>query len=480
MLGLAAAIRLHAKFNPDQIAVVDDRRAVGYGELWAEVRVLAARVSRCGATSPVGLLVGNRVEHLIALFAVDLIGASVAPMNPHWSPAEVALWHDELGVELTITDREHAATLGARRVVVADVADQAENDGRELFPSPQPVAPGAAFLHALTGGTSGTRKSVQLSREASLNRIVAQIVDFGPARERRLLVATPLFHGAGRSLALSYLWQGASVCISPRFHPDSMASALSSTCHVTFVVPTMVLDLIEAAVQVPRSAEFICSGAPLFDDVSSRFRQTVSPNIYNYFASVEAGGMAILGPEAAQDAGGSVGQVMFGTDIILVDEQRQELAGGGVGEVMVRNESLASGMPLVDGWYATGDLGYFDDSHRLVLCGRKDDRIISGGVNVDPLRVEQVLAELPGIREVAVVGVADARWGQRVVAAYVQDGDREPNLDDVQEQCRARLTPAERPKEFHRLDRLPRTAIGKPDRRRLRNLMSGDHDDAQR
>lgn len=477
MIGLSAGLRLHAKFHPDQVAIVDERRSVTYEELWDEVQRLTLSLSRLGIISTVGLLIGNTIEHIVALFAVDLIGGSVAPLNPHWSRSDVDLWHDELGIELTITDRNYVTQLGGRRALIADKGDLAVAVDLALLDVAKPPSSDATYLYALTGGTSGTRKSIQLSRESSLNRIVAQIVELGPARKRRLLVTTPLFHGAGRSLALSYLWQGASVHLSSGFDPNAMARALSSTCQVTFVVPTMVLDLIEARVHVPSGTEFICSGAPLFDEVSARFRETITTNLYNYFASVEGGGLAILGPEDAHDAGGSVGHVMFGTDISLVDQQREAVARGGVGEILVRNESLASGMPLIDGWYATGDLGYFDDSHRLVLCGRQDDRIISGGVNVDPLRVEQVINELPGIREVAVVGVEDARWGQRVVAAYVQDPEREPDLADIQEQCRARLTPAERPKEFRRFDHLPRTTIGKPDRKRLRQFMSGGRDD---
>lgn len=479
MISLAQSLASNAEARPDEVAVVDRHRSVTYRDLRKETAELAA----CLATAtdaPVGLLVGNRVEHLIALFAADLAGHAVAPLDPKWSPAELQSALELLSIDLVIVEASQRSRLP--RDVRALVADDAEfplahpRGGNQRRREGASLPDERVHVYSLTGGTSGRCKAVAISRFATIARIVAQVVELGSPRTRRFLASTPLYHGSARSLALAHLWAGGSVHLEPSFEPGRVCALLNDSCDSTFVVPTMLADILDSGKRVRSRSRFICSGAALPAGLAREFQEKVNRNLYNYFASVEAGGVSLVPPAEVGRSDQVGGHSFMGTRITITDEQGVAISRGQLGVVAVSSPSLSSAVVTAEGVeqtldpYLTGDLGFLDQAGRLHLHGRRDDVVISGGVNVDPLEVEAVFAEIGGLREVCVVGVPDARWGERLVLVYAKPPNCEFDLDELAGKVEQRLSPPKRPKKYLEVPRLPLTAIGKPNRRAIKEL----------
>lgn len=479
MISLAKSLQLQADAWPERIAVIDEFRHLSYQAFGEEVSRLATILSDRSSETPVGILIGNRIEHLSLLIAADQVGVPVAPLDPRWSGSKLSAGLALLGITFVVATLDQRERLQGYDVLfVDDVTHGYHPQVAQAEPliETRPVD-GAIHLYGLTGGTSGRSKAVSISRSASVARIISQIVEFGADRDRRFLAMTPLFHGAARSLALAHLWVGASVHLEPEFSAKEMMHLLSTTCHTTFVVPTMVVDLLEEPNRMPESVRFICSGAPLIKDVVRKFQDQISFNLYNYFASVEAGGIALLRPEEHATSSEDVGHPIFGTHVEIVAENG---SSNGVGVVAVRGPSTCSGVISEESetfeegsLLLTGDRGSLDALGRLTLHGRKDDVIITGGVNVDPSEVERALLNsLPEIESVMVVGMPDRRWGQKVVAAFTGGPGKHLELKDVKARLRGALTSEKRPKEYVQFETLPTTRLGKPDRKRLAEILA--------
>lgn len=479
MISLAQSVALSAESRPNQVAVIDRHRALSYRDLHHESSQLAAYLA-AATRSPVGVLVGNRVEHLTTLLAADHARIPVAPLDPKWSPAELQSGLELLGIELVIVEASQRDRLpqGVQGLILDDAEspDAYHRMLNERWSGGIPPPDEHIHVYSLTGGTSGRRKAVAISRSASVARIVAQVVEFGSPRSRRFLASTPLYHGSARSLALAHLWAGGSVHLEPSFVPGRVCELLNESCDSTFVVPTMLADILDGGQRVRAESRFICSGAALPVGLAQEFLKKVNRNLYNYFASVEAGGVSLVPPDEVGQRDQDAGHACMGTCITITNEEGEPLPRGHVGIVTVSSPSLCSAVVTAEcveetrDPFLTGDLGVLDDAVRLHLRGRRDDVVISGGVNIDPLEVEAVVAEVGELRQVCAVGVPDPRWGERLVLVYVKPPNREIDLDELSRKAAQRLSPAKRPKNYLEVPRLPLTAMGKPNRRAIREL----------
>jgi fatty-acyl-CoA synthase len=298
------------------------------------------------------------------------------------------------------------------------------------------------------------------------------------------LVTAPLYHSTAFGfLALSHVL-GATVVLMDEFKPEAFLELVDRyEVTTTATVPTMLQRLLDLPEQTrhrydTRSLRLVFSGgAPLPGPLAIDFMDAFGDVLYNFYGATETGLVTLATPEDLRVAPGTIGKRLPGNAIRLVDDRQRDVASGSVGELYVKNNLLVAGYhnddaatqaSLLDGYFSVGDLARCDGEGRYFLEGRKRDMVISGGVNVYPAEVESVLEQHPDVGEVAVVGVPDREWGERVRAFVVpRTGSR---LDEgaLKAFARSRLAGPKVPRDFVVIDALPRNATGKVLKRELR------------
>ncbi|MFG2914402.1 beta-ketoacyl synthase N-terminal-like domain-containing protein [Kitasatospora sp. NPDC048298] len=422
----------HAADREGRTAFSDAAGAVSYGEL-ARRTALAAGNLRVDRGSRVALLLSSGVPAVTATLGVCRAAAVGVPLDPRGGDDELRLRLEDSGAGLVVTDREHLAQVrrvaGTRAVTVDELLVSTRARPRDDLEADEP-----AWLH-YTSGTSGEPKGV-LSTQGAWLRSADHAYRglLGMTGDDHLLWPLPLFHAFGHSMCVvGVLALGASAHVMDRFTADAAAALLRRTPFTALGgVPTVFGQLLDAGAPLPPLC--LSAGAPLPEELRARFRRTVGRELHDGYGSTEASG------KIAVD-----GVVLPGIDLRFEN-----------GEIRLR-------MPGSERWHATGDLGR-EENGRLVVTGRASEVIIRGGENLHPAEIEQVLAGHPGVREAAVAGEPDAVLGEVPVAYVVGDADPAALLA----LCRRRLPAHRVPAGIRPVSRIPRTATGKPVRRRLR------------
>ena len=376
---------------------------------------------------------------------------ALALPRPAAARAVVAAWEAAeavLPLDVDAPAPELAALLAAARPT-----HLVDGDGRRALPGGRPVEHGVAAVVA-TSGTGGAPKLVELGADAIAwsAEATSRSLDTGPGD--RWLCCVPT-HGVAGLAVVARAWRtGLPVEVHGRFDPAAVAAAAGRATLVS-LVPTQLRRLLAAGDQAARFRRVLLGGGPvpaaLAADAAARGVQVVR----TYGLTETFGGMAHDGHPLA---GAEVGS----------DPEGELLVRGPMLFRRYRGDPARTAAALRDGWLHTGDLGRIGPDGRLTVLGRRDDLIISGGVNVHPDEVEAVLATHPGVAEVAVAGRADPEWGQRVTAVVVpSDPHNPPTLDDLRGYARERLAAAKVPRELTLVPSLPRTASGKLLRRLL-------------
>jgi acyl-CoA synthetase (AMP-forming)/AMP-acid ligase II len=485
MLSIDAAVRLNAARRGSAPALVTPERVITHAALAGRMSRLAVGLeAHCGPTRRVGVLLSNVPEHLETLFAVAAVGGCAVPMDPRWSPSEVAaalrFAPEVVVVEPAFVDVLQAAckaTGAAPRIIVLGPDYESLLEAHPLAPSDVPMD--ADYLVAPTGGTTSGVKGTRISYRATIMRFLIQAAEFGFNADDVYLAATPLFHGGARSFAMGHLYYGGAVVLAGRVATEQLPELVSRhNVTLTFLVPTMLRDL---AVSRPRLGgrfrALIASGSRLEPDLRASLQEHVTSGVYNYFASVEAGGIAVARPTDPPSKADTVGRPVWGSEVRLLDEAGQPVARGTIGRVAVRglatshgyrDDDSATRQAYLDGAVLTGDLASLDDDGYLTLSGRETDMIISGGINVHPAEVEAVLGSHPGVANVAILGVDDPRWGEAVTAVVVRRPGVSLSAEDLQAYASQRLAGYKRPKRIVFRDALPLSSMGKVAKQTLR------------
>jgi fatty-acyl-CoA synthase len=334
--------------------------------------------------------------------------------------------------------------------------------------APEPVKPGRVVL--LTSGTTGTPKGANRSGGGAAE--LAAVLDRIPWRaEEKILVAAPTFHAWGFGQLAIAATMTCTVVLRRRFDPEAtLALADEHRVSGIAVVPVM----LERIVDLPDdtldrytldSVRFVsASGSRMRADAVTGFMDRFGDKVYNSYNATEAGQISVALPADLRHAPDTAGRPVEGTLVRVVDDEGRDVAAGEIGRIVVKGASEFDGYThggskdFLEGYMVSGDVGRLDADGRLYVVGRDDDMIVSGGENVYPLEVEKLIAALPEVREVVVVGVDDDRYGQRLAAYLAADG---LSADEVKAHVKSQLAGYKVPRDVVLLDELPRNASGK-------------------
>jgi fatty-acyl-CoA synthase len=421
--------------------------------------------------------------------AASKLGVHVVLLNTGFAGPQVAEVVEREGADGLVYDREFAATVqearGRRVCFIAD-ADRADDTSlsqliatRVDTPLPPPGVAGRAII--LTSGTTGTPKGANRPAPSSMGPMAA-LLSAIPLRARETtVIAAPLFHAWGFAHILLATALSSTIVLRRRFDPLETVRAVSEhRADTLVVVPVMLQRMLEADVEERRRLDtsslrvIAVSGSALPGPLANRVMDAFGDALYNLYGSTEVAWATVAGPPDLRAAPGTAGRPPRGTVVKILDEHGSELPLGASGRIFVGSEMLFEGYTgggdkdRFGGLMATGDVGHFDVAGRLFVDGRDDDMIVSGGENVFPGEVEDLLAGMAGIREVAVVGVADEEFGQRLRAVVSLEAGAELSEDQLQDHVRTHLARYKVPREVVFVDRLPRNATGKILKRELR------------
>ena len=455
-MNLALSLLYAAERTPAREAVVEDELRLTYAELLERVRRVAGGLAEVGLArgDRVATVARNRSETVILYCAAQWLGAVFVPLSHRISGAELEYCRDDCGARLFFGPN-------------ADLPEGAPTDLPTNLDESEPS------LMLYTSGTTGRSKGVPRSHRADRAGGISQVVQHGLEHGDRTLGVMPLYHTMGMHSLIAVSLIGGCYVVQREWDAEA-ALGLIERERITslYLAPTLFHDL----VRHPRRGDYDLSsvrslayaGAAMTGALVGRCIEAFRPAIFvNHYGSTEVYTFSVHRDQAAKP--GCAGRPSMNAALRLSAEG-EVLCHLGSDEAFSGywNCPDADAKALREGWYATGDLGRLDEDGDLWIVGRVDDMVISGGENIHPLEVEEVLARHPAVREVAVVGAADDRWGQRVVAVVVSEGEvTEEELDRF---CLAAETLArfKRPREYRFVDTLPKSPSGKILRRLLR------------
>lgn len=486
--GLAALAAVAAARWPDQVAVIDDDGHLTYRELWDRVERLAGALEveyGAGPSVPVAVLCRNHRGFVLGVLAAARLGADVLLLNTEFPGPQLAQVLDGRRLGVVIADVElvdQLDTAGCSALLVrADGTGprsicQLLTAGRR--PHGRPSRQGA--LTILTSGTTGTPKGAPRTPSPRAFAGVA-VSALGRLRLRAndtMLIAPPLFHGFGMAQLAMGIALGSSILLHRRFDAVRVLDDLEryDVDHLA-VVPVMLQRLLAARGEQPdvplRLRSVLTGAAPLSPALAGEFMDVFGDILFNGYGSSEVGIATIATPADLRAAPGTVGRPVIDTALRILDSAGAPVGPGVTGDIFVRSPMSFGGYEgggskrLVGSAMSTGDRGSLDRAGRLSIAGREDDMIVSGGENVYPQEVEDVLATHPAVADVAVIGVEDAEFGQRLVAYVVLRRGQLVSTDELAAHVKSKVARYKAPREIVLIEELPRNPTGKVLKRAL-------------
>jgi fatty-acyl-CoA synthase len=489
----ATGVAVSAIHYPDETAIIDERGSLTFEQIHRRSNALARALQRMGVGEGdgVGIMCRNHRGFVDATMASAKLGASALYLNTMFAGPQLAEVMRREGPKVLIYDEEFTGLLegvdaGVERIVAWADGEPSEqtvdsliavNDDANL----KPPSETARFI-ILTSGTTGTPKGAQRQSPEGLLAIAA-LIDKIPYRSREtLMIAAPLFHSWGFfHFGAIGMATSSTLVLRHRFDPeDTLRAVQEHRAQVLVVVPVMIQRILQLPDETLERYDLsslritALSGSALPGDLAIAWMDRFGDSIYNLYGSTEVAYATVATPEDLRAAPGTAGKPPRGTVVKLYDQEEREVPQGQVGRIFVGNEMAfegytgGGGKDVVNGLLSTGDVGHFDPDGRLFIDGRDDEMIVSGGENVFPREVEDLLADHEAVADVAVIGVEDEEFGQRLKAFVVASGELEISPDDLRAHVKAHLAAYKAPREIEFLEELPRNATGKVLKRELR------------
>ncbi len=487
----ATGVATAAHKYPHESMLIDERGSLSFERVHRRTNALAHAFAGMGIGpgDGIGIMCRNHRGFIEATLAAAKIGASALYLNTMFAGPQLVEVTRREGPKALVYDEEFTGLLdgvdeGIARIVAwsdgtpegptLDSLIAANPDGDHKPPPDKP-----RFV-ILTSGTTGTPKGAQRSSPDGLLALTA-LIDRIPYRARdTMMVAAPLFHSWGFFHFVMSLPTASTMVLRRKFDEEETLRAVQDyRADVLAVVPVMLQRILrlpeETLARYDLSSLRItsASGSALPGELATAWMDRFGDTVYNLYGSTEVAYATVATPEDLRAAPGTAGKPPRGTVVCLYGEDDREVPPGEVGRIFVGNEMSFEGYTgggnkqAIDGLLSSGDVGHIDADGRLFIDGRDDEMIVSGGENVFPREVEDLLADHDGVVEVAVIGVEDEEFGQRLKAFVVAGAEAEVSDDELRAHVKAHLAAYKAPREIEFLDELPRNATGKVLKREL-------------
>ena len=505
-LTLGDLLERNARFAGDGLAYDDGARQLTHAAFFARVQRLAAALEQrgCAHQDRVAMLSMNSIEYFEFYGACELAGFMAATVNYRLALPEmhtVLLSAAPTAFLFEAAYAEQAAALRAQLpgvrswICIGAPAPAWAEDYEAVLAAAAPQGPqGRAgeddICHLIfTSGTTGQPKGCLLAHRESANKAQMHAAEMGLTPDDRVLLVMPFFHIGAKGIQSGASWRGAAVLVHRSFEPARVLDAIErDKATVLHLAPTMVQSVLEQPGIERRdlsSVRVVCySAAPMPINVLRKGLALMGPVFHQSYGQTEGAVTLLLRTQHRPDGSQrerrrleSVGQPMIGTEVRLLDDAGREVAPGEAGEIVYRggvmfrgywNDVAATQQALRDGWVHSGDIGRFDDDGFLYLVDRKKDMVISGGENIYSREVEQALVQHPAVREAAVIGVPDRRWGEAVRAVVVLHAGAAVAAEALIAHCRTLIASYKKPRSIVFTAELPKLHNGKIDKNRLR------------
>jgi acyl-CoA synthetase (AMP-forming)/AMP-acid ligase II len=486
--GTTSATGFHAAAarNPRGTALLDEAGSMTFQELDRSTNAIARALARAGVKpgDGVGLFARNHRGFVQAQAALDKLGANTLLLNTGFAAPQLKEVCEREGTRILLYDEEFRSIVegGASdhtRFVTFAEGDVPETTLDELAASedtsPIEAPPQQGRTTILTSGTTGTPKGAQRTvRRQGIDTFVGIFGRMPLRTGTRNLVVAPTFHSWGGFHLLIGAQLGCTICLRRRFDPEETLAAIQEyRPQVLAVVPVMMQRILELEPSViarydTSSLEMVCaSGSALPGELALAWMDRFGDNIYNFYGSTEVAQATIAMPDELRSAPGTAGRVPRGVTVRILDDKGREVPIGTTGRIFVANENQFEGYTggsnkeIIDGLMSSGDVGHFDDDGLLFVDGRDDDMIISGGENVFPREVEDLLSDHEDVVEASVVGVPDDEFGQRLKGFVVLKQGTAADEQALKDYVKSNLARYKVPRDIVFLDELPRNATGK-------------------
>ena len=496
----AALVIKGAAENPDRIAIVDERGTLTYAQYEAQSNALARGLRASGLKSGdvIAVLARDHRGLLLIISAAARAGMRLAMMNTGFAKPQFAEVCAREKVQAVFHDSEFTSLLDAlpddmpQYLTWVDDADEVPTGaktidqlilGRDAKRVPPPEKQGGFII--LTSGTTGLPKGATRSKVPSL--ATAMLVDRIPFKRRgTVVIASPIFHSTGFAMWSAGMSVGCTTVTMRRFDPENTLKLIADNrADMLVAVPTMLTRMLGLPAETLAKYDTSClksvvvAGSAVSPELSEKFQDVFGDVLYNVYGSTEVAVATVATPRNLRTAPGTVGKPPVLTTVRLYDENDALVEGVGKrGRVFVRAgapfEGYSDGRTkqIIDGHLSSGDMGHWDEHGLLHIDGRDDDMIVSGGENVYPLEVENLLVTRDDVVEAAVIGVPDEEFGQRLRAFVVlsdgaPEGDGAELTKELKDFVRGNLARFKVPRDIVFLDTLPRNPTGKIVRREL-------------
>jgi fatty-acyl-CoA synthase len=492
---------LNARRSPDRAALIDEEGELSYKEFDEVVHAVANGLIEKGVRGGdgVAILARNHRWFLIANYGAARAGARIILLNSEFSGPQIKEVSEREGAKVIIYDDEYTQAvskaeppLGKLRALgVNPDADEPSGSADETLeeliarsskaPAPKPSKHASIII--LTSGTTGTPKGANRSTPPTLAP-VGGILSHVPFKAGEVTsLPAPMFHALGYLHATIAMFLGSTLVLRRKFKPPLVLQDIEKHQATAMVmVPVMlsrILDEIEKTEAKPDLSSLkivFLSGSQLVAELATRALKDIGPVIYNMYGSTEIAFATIARPKDLERNASTVGPVVRGVKVKLLDDNGNEVSQGEVGRIFVGNafpfEGYTGGghKQIIDGLMSSGDVGYFDEHGLLYVSGRDDEMIVSGGENVFPAEVEDLISGHPDVIEATAIGVEDKDWGHRLRAFVVKKQDASVDEDAIKHYVRDHLARYKVPREVVFLEELPRNPTGKVLKRELREM----------
>jgi fatty-acyl-CoA synthase len=491
----------NARRTPDRAALIDEDGAFSYRELDEAVHAVANGLIEKGVKGGdgVAILARNHRWFVIANYGAARVGARIILLNSEFSGPQIKEVSEREGAKVIIYDDEYTKAvskaepeLGKLRALGVNpdsdepsgstdetLAELIERSSKE----PAPKAAKHASIIILTSGTTGTPKGANRSTPPTLAP-VGGILSHVPFKANEITsLPAPMFHALGYLHATIAMFLGSTLVLRRKFKPPLVLEDIEKhKVTAMVVVPVMLSRILDALEKMDTKPDLsslkiiFVSGSQLGAELANRALKDIGPVIYNMYGSTEIAFATIARPEDLEKNASTVGPVVKGVKVKILDDNGNELPQGDVGRIFVGNafpfEGYTGGghKQIIDGLMSSGDVGYFDEDGLLYVSGRDDEMIVSGGENVFPAEVEDLISGHPDVVEATAIGVEDKEYGHRLRAFVVKKGDADVDEDGIKHYVRDHLARYKVPREVIFLEELPRNPTGKILKRELREM----------